>query len=70
MSQFDLVRKVGLFHWNIGFIEQNIQYVMENPSDAWNIAWMRHAYKDRFFADPFLLNYDNALIEVLVEEFI
>lgn len=31
---------------------------------------MKHLYKDRFFADPFILDIKNDVIEVLVEEFI
>ena len=33
------------------------------------VHWVKHQYKDRFFADPFILSADEAVIYVLVEEF-
>ena len=38
--------------WNIGFL--NIDKDFVNKS-TWDIRWMKHNYKDRWFADPFIL---------------
>ena len=53
--------------WTLGFIEQSlsdivnkkpyeVHYVLSMPSDCW-------------FADPFILDYDDCVIQVLVEEY-
>ena len=52
--------------WNIGFL--NIDKDFVNKS-TWDIRWMKHNYKDRWFADPFILKVTNDEIIVLVEEF-
>lgn len=54
-------------HWNIGFVEEDIHEVLH--ASRLNIRWMRHGYKDRWFADPFLLDVNDREIVVLVEEF-
>jgi hypothetical protein len=64
-----LINKLGFVYLNIGFIENDIPYVINHPSEQWNISWLKHPYKDRFFADPFILQSNNETIEVLVEEF-
>lgn len=53
--------------WNIGFFPFSESAIM---SDApWAVSWLRHPYKDRWFADPFLLNTSDNTLEVLVEEY-
>ena len=53
--------------WNVGIIEKDIRDLMSD-TDV-NIRWMQHSYRDRFFADPFLLNKDNTYYYILAEEF-
>lgn len=56
--------KSSLFHWNIGltsFIDADFSLA--------RISWLKHSYRDRFFADPFLLSVNEDFVEVLVEEF-
>ena len=54
--------------WTLGFTEQSLQEIIEGkPLD---IHYIRHGYKDRWFADPFILDYDNEYIYVLVEEYL
>jgi hypothetical protein len=65
-----LIHKLGFVYLNIGFVENDIPYVINHPSEQWNISWLKHPYKDRFFADPFVLQSNNEIIEVLVEEFL
>jgi hypothetical protein len=56
--------------WNIGFVDKPVAYFMENDYDIPDVKWLKHPYKDRFFADPFLLSVSDDKIEVLVEEFL
>lgn len=53
--------------WNIGFVDFDQNLVL-GESDL-NIHWLKHDYKDRWFADPFILSITDSEIEVLVEEF-
>ncbi len=53
--------------WNIGFIDFDENLIWKEPLGK--IYWLKHAYKDRWFADPFILSVTDSEIEVLVEEF-
>ncbi len=53
--------------WNVGIIEKDIHNVMSDKDIK--IRWMRHSYRDRFFADPFLYNKDKEYYYILAEEF-
>lgn len=54
--------------WNIGIIESSVQNVMNSEKDL-RIRWVKHKYKDRFFADPFLYDMDEQNYYILAEEF-
>lgn len=54
--------------WTLGFTEQSLQEVLSGaPLD---FHYIKHSYKDRWFADPFILDYDREYIWVLVEEYL
>uniref|UniRef100_UPI0040566755 glucosamine inositolphosphorylceramide transferase family protein n=1 Tax=Alistipes sp. TaxID=1872444 RepID=UPI0040566755 len=53
--------------WNIGFIECQQEKDIDIKPE--NIKWLKHDYKDRWFADPFILEISDKEIVVLVEEF-
>lgn len=53
-------------YWNIGFIEKTDNLLEKS---TWDIHWMQHSYKNRWFADPFILKITDHEIIVLVEEF-
>ena len=53
--------------WNLGFVTDDVADVIK--SDHLNIQWMKHDYKDRWFADPYLLEVTDNQIVILVEEF-
>lgn len=53
--------------WNLGFVTDDVADVIK--SNHLNIQWMKHDYKDRWFADPYLLEVTDTKIVVLVEEF-
>ncbi|MEY8589980.1 hypothetical protein AALK14_00840 [Butyricimonas hominis] len=56
--------KSSLFHWNIGLTS-----FIDTDFSLARISWLKHSYRDRFFADPFLLSVNEDFVEVLVEEF-
>lgn len=60
--------KFTLGIWNVGIIEDDIRKVIKNK-DSINIRWMKHQYRDRFFADPFLYDSDEKYYYILAEEF-
>lgn len=66
----NLEKKLGIFHWNIGFIENTFADILNHSASHPVIHWLKHSYHDRFFADPFLLEVSEDKIEVLVEEFL
>lgn len=54
-------------NWNIGF--SNItQDTLIDKKKICNIQWMKHSYKDRFFADPFIFKVTDDEIIVFAEE--
>lgn len=56
-------------NWNIGFAELTPARLLASGKLTY-VRWLRHQYRDRFFADPFILDADDDTITVLVEEFI
>ncbi len=52
--------------YNIGFVEDDLSAIMEGKSIK--INWLKHNYKDRWFADPFIMDITDNEIIVLVEE--
>ena len=53
--------------WNIGFVNIDKQSILENEN--LNIKWLKHNYKDRWFADPFILSANSQEIVLLVEDY-
>lgn len=54
-------------HWTLGFIEQPLKDIVEGR--PYEINYVKGMPCDRWFADPFILDYDEDRIQVLVEEF-
>ena len=52
--------------YNIGFVDENLGAII--AGEPINVNWMKHPYKDRWFADPFILDVTDDEIIVLVEE--
>ncbi len=67
MSFKDKLFLLGI--WNIGVVESGIEDVFNNPAKM-KIRWIKHHYRDRIFADPFLYNQDSNYYYFLVEEHI
>ena len=54
-------------NWNIGFVEQSAEDLL-GKQQLGHIRWMKHKYKDRWFADPFIYKVADDEIVVFVEE--
>lgn len=52
--------------YNIGFIDGDLESILNG--EPIKINWLKHSYKDRWFADPFILDITDKEIIVLVEE--
>lgn len=61
-----IVDYVKATKYNIGFVEQDLNSILEGKPITVN--WLKHSYKDRWFADPFILDVSDTEIIVLVEE--
>lgn len=53
--------------WNIGFIEEGLEDTLTNKSPK--IHWVKKRFKDRWFADPFILDVTENDIIILAEEY-
>lgn len=65
----NLKKKFEILTYNVGFITKGLDAVMENGISKGDIIWMKHPYKDRFFADPFLFKSDENYYYLLCEEY-
>ncbi len=65
----NIINKLSYFTWNIGFVESSVEDIVKSKDTLVNVYWVKHPYKDRFFADPFILSGDDNVIKVLVEDF-
>lgn len=52
--------------YNIGFVDGNLETLI--AGEPMKVNWMKHSYKDRWFADPFIFDVTDDEIIVLVEE--
>ncbi len=63
-----IINKFRILTYNIGFIAKPIKDIVKYGIQAGDIVWVKHNYKDRFFADPFLWYRDKDYYYVLCEE--
>ena len=54
-------------NWNIGFCEQTPEELMRVKKLS-KVRWLKHPYRDRWFADPFIYKVTETEIVVFVEE--
>lgn len=64
----NLINKFRIQTYNIGFITKPVKEIVMNGILSGDIVWVKHNYKDRFFADPFLWYRDKDHYFVLCEE--
>ena len=67
MKPIEIYRSMMQGVWNIGFVENTLDDVIDGKS--LKIRWLNHECKDRWFADPFILDVTDDKIYVLVEEY-
>lgn len=53
--------------WEIGIVEGGVDEIMQGD---YHVKWLQHTYKDRWFADPFILDANSEKILLLVEEYL
>ena len=53
--------------YNIGFVDGSLKDIIEGSRPI-KVNWLNHPYKDRWFADPFILDVTDNEIWALVEE--
>ena len=61
-------KKFSILTYNVGIITKGLDAVMESGLNEGDIRWLKHNYRDRFFADPFLFKEDADYYYILVEE--
>ena len=61
-----LLNKTKATKYNIGFVSCPLKSILEG--DTFSVNWLKHSYKDRWFADPFILDMTDNEIRILVEE--
>lgn len=54
-------------NWNIGFCSLSEEELIANKKVK-SVQWLKHPYKDRWFADPFIYSVTDQEIVVFVEE--
>ena len=64
----NLKKKFTILTYNVGIITKSLDDVMEKGVDKGDIQWLKHKYRDRFFADPFLYQEDEKYYYILCEE--
>lgn len=66
-----VISKLEQSRWNIGLAHLSAKEVVENPRLlSKNTKWLKHNYKNRFFADPFFGKVTEKTVEIMVEEYL
>lgn len=64
----NIIRKIQYNqNWNIGFCNQTPEELISDKQLR-SVRWMKHSYRDRWFADPFIYKVTESEIVVFVEE--
>lgn len=66
----NLYKKFLIQTYNVGIINKKVGNVLKYGIAAGDITWLKHNYKDRFFADPFMIKEDEDYYYILVEEYL
>ena len=61
-----IIQYIKEIKYNIGFIDGDIDSIIKG--EPIRVNWLKHSYRDRWFADPFILDVTKSEIWVLVEE--
>ena len=60
-----IIESVKATKYNIGFVDEPLRSVIDGVPI--HIHWLKHSYTDRWFADPFILDFNDEEIIVLFE---
>lgn len=64
MSIRAIIKELSSERWNIGFINNSLQSVIDG--EPISVRWMNHNIKNSWFADPFILRADdNEIIDFM-----
>ena len=63
----NITKFISQHTWTVGFSFDGVGALLDNKK--LNIVWLKNPYRDRWFADPFILNVTDITIELLVEEY-
>ena len=61
------LRSLADRYYNVGFVENSLDGILNG--EKLNVTYVKHSYKDHWFADPFILKVSDNQIDVLVEDF-
>lgn len=61
-------QNISRVRYEIGFINADYNQII-NLKNINKVKWLKHNYKDRWFADPFILDVTDKFILLVVEEF-
>lgn len=67
MSIRSIVKKLSDSRWDIGVITTPLDDILSGADIVVN--WIKHNYKDSWFADPFIIDANDNELTLLVEEF-
>ncbi len=62
-----IYNRIVLHRWNLGFVENSIGEILRG--DDLTIKYVKYPFKGRWYADPFILDYDDEKIFLLVEDY-
>lgn len=63
----DIIKSISDERWNIGFIQNDFEGILQG--EQLQVKWLKHGFKQSWFADPFILDVSEDEIHVLVEEY-
>lgn len=62
-----IYNRIVLGRWDIGFVENSIDEILRG--EELKIKYVKYLFKGRWYADPFILDYDDEKIILLVEDY-
>ena len=67
MSLKSIYNNLVLHRWEIGFVDNSKESILWGEDI--HIRFIKHSYKNRWFADPFILSFDQDEIILLAEDY-
>ena len=67
MSLKAIYNRIVLHRWDIGFVENSIDGILRG--EDLKIKYVKYLFNGRWYADPFILDYNNERIVLLVEDY-